>query len=180
MAGLMMVIVGGMIPSGFLTIGENLQPTFLSLPSTWQVPALLLCGLVCGSRAGVIAAVAYLTVGLFHLPIFHSGGGLSYLFTPNFGYLFGFIPAAWLSGRLAEHPGMNGLLPLTCAAFAGLSLLHTFGVLNLIIGSLMGRWSDGLFEMLVSYTLRPLLSQMALCMAVGILALALRRVLLIE
>ena len=34
----------------------------------------------------------YLLVGLFLLPIFHQGGSLGYLLTPNFGYLLGIYP----------------------------------------------------------------------------------------
>ena len=33
------------------------------------------------------------------LMVFHSGGGLSYLQLPAFGYIAGFLPAAWLCGR---------------------------------------------------------------------------------
>ena len=72
---------------------QPISPSLLSLPSTWQVPALLICALVAGPRAGVIASVAYLTIGLVDLPVFHGGGGLAYLLTPGFGYLAGFIPA---------------------------------------------------------------------------------------
>ena len=40
---------------------------------------------VSGPRAGVMAAVGYLTLGLFSLPVFHGGGGLSYVLEPGFG-----------------------------------------------------------------------------------------------
>ena len=31
-------------------------------------------------------------MGLFILPVFHQGGSLGYLLTPNFGYLLGLYP----------------------------------------------------------------------------------------
>ncbi len=175
------MLVGSMVPTGILFPGINLSPQIQHLPSTWQVPALLLCALVCGPRSGFIASVAYLSVGLFQLPVFHGGGGLGYLQTPAFGYLAGFMPAAWLSGRLARQPGMNNLPLLTLSALAGLVLLQICGILYLLIGSVLTYWpAEELSGMLFSYTFAPLPTQLAICPAIGILALALRRLLFIE
>ena len=104
LAGLLAILIGGLVPAAlFLPAPE---PILLPLPVTWQVPALLLCAMVSGPRAGVMAAVGYLTLGLFSLPVFHGGGGLNYVLEPGFGYLAGFVPAAWLTGRLAQQDGM--------------------------------------------------------------------------
>ena len=54
---------------------------------TLQVPALLFTALVCGHRPAMLAGMAYISLGLFQLPVFQSGGGLSYLSDPAFGYL---------------------------------------------------------------------------------------------
>ena len=177
-AGLMLILVGSLIPAALLWPTLPLQ--VLPLPSTWQVPALLLCALVCGPRAGVIAAVAYLTIGLVDLPVFHDGGGPSYLLNPGFGYLAGFVPAAWLCGRLAQQEGMNELARLTLAATAGLVMLQLCGMLNLMLGAVLGRWGAPLPQLLFSYSIGPLPTQLALCAASGLLALPLRRLLLIE
>ena len=102
LAGLMMMLVGGLIPSALVIPGIETSPRILSLPSTWQVPCLMVTALVCGPRSAVMASVAYLTIGLFHLPIFDGGGSLGYMETPGFGYLIGFIPTAWFSGYIAK------------------------------------------------------------------------------
>ena len=176
-----MVIVGGLIPAGLLVPNLGIPLNVLPLPCTWQVPAMLLCALICGPRAGVIAAIAYLTIGLFQLPVFHGGGGSPrYLLTPGFGYLAGFVPAAWVSGKLAIQNNMNDFIPLTFSAAAGLLILHFCGVLNLFIGSFLGRWPNNLTEMLFAFTLGPIMPQLALCAGVGLIALPLRRLLLIE
>ncbi|WP_413745105.1 biotin transporter BioY [Synechococcus sp. MIT S9451] len=177
-AGLMLTLVGSLIPAAMLWPGVPLE--VLPLPSTWQVPALLICALVCGPRAGVIASVAYLTIGLVDLPVFHDGGGPGYLLNPGFGYLAGFVPAAWLCGRLSQQEGMNDLARLTLAAIAGLVMIQICGLLNLLVGGLLGRWADPLPELLFSYGVGPLPSQLALCVASALLALPLRRLLLIE
>ncbi len=176
----MMILVGGLIPSALIIPGLNPPSQILNLPSTWQVPSLLLSALVCGPRAAVIASVAYISIGLFHLPVFHGGGSFSYLGTPSFGYLTGFIPAAWLTGRLAQRIYINDLLYLTLCACAGVVTLQLWGMVYLIIGSAIGNWPDSLPELLFSYSFAPLPAQITLCPSVGILSLGLRQILFIE
>ena len=176
----MMVLVGGMIPSSFLIPTLTSPPTIISLHSTWQVPSLLLCALVCGPRSGVIASVAYITIGLFYLPVFHGGGNLDYLLSPSFGFLAGFIPAVWITARFTKHTHAKDLIGLTLSAIAGLACIHFFGILYLIFGSILGLWTEALTELLYSFSLAPLPAQLAICPAVGILSLILRRLLLIK
>ena len=42
LAGLMMILVGGLIPSALILPDLDFSPKVFSLPSTWQVPSLLL------------------------------------------------------------------------------------------------------------------------------------------
>lgn len=179
-AGLFLILVGSLIQAALVVPLPELPPPVLPLPSTWQVPALLLCSLVAGPRAGVIASVAYLTIGLVDLPVFYGGGGIAYVLTPGFGYLAGFIPAAWLTGRLAMQSGMNDIPRLTLAAMAGLLIIQLCGLLNLLLGAGLGRWQQPLAELLFSYSLGPLVAQLALCCAAGLLARCIRGLLWVE
>jgi biotin transport system substrate-specific component len=99
----MAILIGSLVPAALLV--PTPQIAVVDLPATWQVSALLVCAMVSGPRAGVIAAVAYLSMGFINLPVFHGGGGLNYILEPGFGYLAGFVPAAWLTGRLAHQVG---------------------------------------------------------------------------
>lgn len=178
-AGLLLILTGGLIQAalpGFSAAGVSVIP----LPITLQVPALLLTALVCGPRAAMLAGVAYLSLGLLELPVFHGGGGLAYLLDPGFGYLAGFLPAAWVTGRLARQSGMDDLLNLAGAALVGLAVLQICGLANLLLGGLVGRWNGALPQLLLSYSLGPLLPQLLVCCAVAVLALPLRRLLLVE
>ncbi|MBO8126333.1 MAG: biotin transporter BioY [Firmicutes bacterium] len=76
-----------------------IPPVAISLQSL----VVLLSGLVLGPWLGAASQIVYILLGLMGLPVFTAGGGLSYLFKPSFGYLLGFIPAAWLIGR-SFHP----------------------------------------------------------------------------
>jgi len=178
--GLLLIISGGLIQTFIPYLAPGGGLALKELPITAQVPALLLTALVCGPRPTLLAAVAYLSLGLLMLPVFHGGGGMAYLLDPGFGYLAGFVPAGWLAGRLARQPGMGELLPLLGAALLGLLVIQLCGITNLLIGALAGRWGDSLGELLFSYSLGPLLPQLILCCAVVVLAVPLRKLLLIE
>ena len=176
----MLILVGGMIPSGMVVPGDHWAPTILDLPITWQVPTVLIIPLVAGSSSGMIATFAYLTVGLFHLPIFHGGVTIEYIQSPGFGYLAGFIPASWLCGQLVQRKIKLNIIRLTTYALIGLGSIHLFGSLNLIIGEIMNRWTEPLSELLFRYSFSPLPSQMIFCTAIAFIALSFRSILFIE
>lgn len=184
-AGLLLILVGGLVPAAITLpqIGSaTLQPlgwTLQPLGVTLQVPALLLTALVAGPRSALLAAVAYLSVGLFRLPVFHEGGGIGYLLDPGFGYLAGFVPAAWVSGKLARRSGSMDPLALAAIAAIGLAVIHLCGLTNLLLGALAGRWGENGSLLLINYSL-ALLPQLLLCCAVGLLAWLLRRLLLVS
>jgi len=178
-AGLLLILTGGLIQAALPAYGPG-GFSLIPLPITLQVPALLLTALVCGPRAAMLAGVAYISLGLFELPVFNAGGGLAYLADPGFGYLAGFLPAAWVTGRLARQPGMDHLLNLTGAALIGLAVLQLCGLANLLLGGLVRRWDGALPQLLLSYSIGPLLPQLLLCCAVAVLALPLRRLLLVD
>ena len=178
-AGLLLILVGGLIQAAV----PWPNPTGLgltNLPITLQVPALLLTALVCGPRSAMLAAVAYLSLGLFQLPVFHGGGGAGYLFNPGFGYLAGFLPAAWITGKLSRQTGMGSLIGLAASCAVGLGVMQLCGVTNLLLGALVGQWRSNLGPLLVSYTLAPLSPQLLLICAVAVVALPLRRLVLVE
>ena len=177
-AGLLLILVGGLIPAAFPLPSAAGGIQLQTLGITLQVPALLLAALVAGPRSGLLAAVAYLSVGLFQLPVFHDGGGVTYLLDPGFGYLAGFIPAAWLVGKLSRQNGVEDPLSLGLIAAFGLLVIHLCGLTNLLLGTLAGRWGPSAGTLLLGYSL-ALLPQLLLCCAVGLLAWPLRRLLLI-
>jgi biotin transport system substrate-specific component len=176
----MLILVGGLVQAALPWPSGGGQLQIAPLPITLQVPALLLTGLVCGPRSALLAAVGYLSLGLFQLPVFHGGGGSSYLLDPGFGYLAGFLPAGWLVGKLARQPGMNDPLNLAASAVVGLGVIQVCGLINLVLGSLAGRWSQPFQELLVRYSLVPLPSLLLLCCAVAALAAGLRRLLFVQ
>ena len=62
------------------------------LPITWQIPTIILLTLIFHKKVVFRAFSIYIVFGLFISPIFHQGGSIGYLLTPNFGYLLGAYP----------------------------------------------------------------------------------------
>ncbi len=172
---MLLITIGGMIPSSILFLGKNLNVQVYDLPSSWQVPALLLSGIVCGSEAGLIGIFAYITLGLFFYPVFNGGGSIGYLATPDFGYIAGFIPAVWITGRIVERSNKNSISQIFVAVLIGLTTIHSIGIINIIIGTLLNRWENGLFELLTSYSLVTYPIQLLLCPTVVVIAMLIKK-----
>ncbi len=181
LACLMIIIVGGLIPAGLMSPEFSTPPRVFSIPSTWQVPAVLLSSVVCGPKSGVIATIAYLTIGLFFIPVFHGGGGeISYLANPSTCYLFSFVPTAWFTGEIIQKFKYKTIFILSLSAFFGLILLHISGSISIVIGSSLGLWNDGLLNLLYRYTIAPFPAQAILCPAIGIIGFILRSILFLK
>jgi len=74
------------------------------IPITGQTFAVLLTGMLLGSRLGAAAVIAYLIEGAIGLPFFAAGGaGLVRFLGPTAGYLVAFPAAAFITGAFAEH-----------------------------------------------------------------------------
>ncbi len=116
---------------GSLLVGLSAQVKiylpFSPVPITGQTFAVLMLGALLGSRRGGLAMVAYLVEGLMGLPVFASGIGLAALLGPAGGYLVGFVPAAYIVGRLAEEGWDRRVLTTIAAMIIGDAVLLTFG-----------------------------------------------------
>ena len=63
---------------------------------------VLMAGLLLGAKLGTISVGIYLCAGLIGLPVFAAGGGPQYVLRPGFGFLLGFLVAAFLMGILVK------------------------------------------------------------------------------
>ncbi len=106
---------------------------------TLQVPFVWVSGLVLGPWQGMAAQAVMLAIGLAGLPIFIDGGGPGYVLRPTFGYLLGFLPAAWLAGRLAGRGPVGAFLGM----LLGQAVLWTIGVAWQVVVTQPGAWLDG-------------------------------------
>ncbi|MDC3147529.1 biotin transporter BioY [Prochlorococcus sp. AH-716-I09] len=76
------------IPLPFIDKSSN----SIEMPITWQIPTVILLTLIFHKKVVFRAFSIYIILGLFIFPVFHQGGSIGYLLTPNFGYLLGMYP----------------------------------------------------------------------------------------
>jgi biotin transport system substrate-specific component len=122
-----LVIVGAALTAGAAQVSFKVPWT--EVPYTLQTAAVLLVGTALGWRAGAASMLLYVLVGVAGAPVFSAGShGIDQLLGATGGYLFGFILAGALVGRLAERgwdrspAGAAGLMA------AGNLLLYLAGV----------------------------------------------------
>ena len=169
-----------MIPSSIIFPKEDLSISISPLHSNWQIQGVLLTSLLCGPQIGTISAISYLIIGLFYLPVFHGGGSVGYILTHEFGYLLGFIPAAWICGFLAKQNTKANLINYSYYTTLSLCVVHIIGIIYLIIGKVFGNWLEDLSDLIIINTFIPFPTQLLLCISISLLSIFLRRVLIIK
>lgn len=127
-----------------LTARVTIPLPFTPVPITLQVMAVLLAGLVLGPKAGAASQLAYLAAILAGLPLDARALGPAALTGPTAGYLLAFVPAAFVTGWLAEKlPTRRASRFL--AALAGVAVIYAGGLAWLAptVGSLRTAWKLG-------------------------------------
>lgn len=105
---------------------------FTPVPITGQTFAVLLSGAALGMGAGAASQVLYLFLGLF-FPFYANGAsGSEVLFGSTGGYLFGFVVAAALVGKLAERHHDRQVISAVTAFLTGSLIIYLFGVIGLM------------------------------------------------
>ena len=94
------LVVGGAAFVG-LSAQVAIPLPFTPVPLTLQTFAVLLAGAALGSLRGVLSMSLYAVAGIVGVPWFAQGS--SGFAMPSFGYILGFIVAAGIVGRIAEH-----------------------------------------------------------------------------
>jgi len=178
--GVMLIIICAMIPSSTISPQEGLSLSNIPLHSNWQIQGLLMTSLLCGPEIGTISAISYLIIGLFYLPVFHGGGSIGYILTQEFGYLLGFIPAAWTCGSLAKRTSKANLINYSFYTTISLCIVHIIGIISLIFGKIFGNWSDSLSDLILINTFIPFPTQLLLCIAISLLSILLKRILIVK
>jgi biotin transport system substrate-specific component len=102
---------------------------FTPVPLTLQNFAVLLVGLVLGSRRGFAALALYLAEGAMGLPFFNptGPGGVAQLLGPTGGYLVAYPVVAFVAGWLWER-GSGGFARALAASLAAEIMLFAGGV----------------------------------------------------
>jgi biotin transport system substrate-specific component len=84
-------------------VGGFISIPFYPVPLTLQIFFVLLSGSILGKKLGALSQIIYLGLGVIGAPVFHNfSGGIGILLGPTGGFLFGFIPGAYMTGLFYE------------------------------------------------------------------------------
>ena len=109
-----------------LTLIDQSSNNF-QMPITWQIPTIVLLTLIFKRKVVFIAFSIYLIIGLFIYPVFHQGGSIGYLLTPNFGYLLGTYPLIKIIDNLNIRNKIN-ISNFLKNGFMGIIAMHLTGI----------------------------------------------------
>lgn len=158
----------------FIKISIPLEP--FPMHFTLQLFFVLLAGLVLGGRRAAMSVCIYLAVGLVGVPVFAAGGGPAYVIRPTFGFLLGFVFAAFVAGTLSFKRKGGGVKWDLWAAFWGMAAYYFCGAVyfymisNYVI-SMPVTWN----VVIINCFLITAAEDFVLCVLAAVLAKRLRR-----
>ncbi len=101
-----------------------------------QIPVVIFIATLLGECWGLLAVLTYVILGLTpFFSLFALGGGLSYIFQYNFGYIFAYIPAVILTAK--ELKKNNSILTIAMAVLYGVLTVHVIGTIYMAIIALI-------------------------------------------
>lgn len=133
--------------SALMVIGAYVKIPFPLVPLTFQPFFCAFAGILLGPVSGAASIALYVAIGLLGVPVFSNGSsGIGYIYSPTFGYLIGFIVAAFIIGRLVQRAKVLTLTTALTALIAGLLLINLIGVpyfyliQNFYLGKSISAW----------------------------------------
>ena len=121
------IIISTLIPIHIpLTFTDKSSINF-DIPITWQIPTIILLTLFFNRKVVFRAFTIYIILGLFILPVFHDGGSIGYLLTPNFGYLLGVYPLIKVIDNLNTRNKIN-VRNFLKNGFIAIGAMHLTGI----------------------------------------------------
>lgn len=90
---------------------------------------VLMAGFLLGPKLAALSVIVYLCIGLIGVPVFAAGGGPAYILRPGFGFLLGFVLAAFLIGYIRDKMNAVKTLPMMLSATVGLIAYYTIGAI---------------------------------------------------
>ena len=96
---------------------------------TFQWFCVMVSGFLLGTACNSWVMMMYLNAWRLSSSVFSAGGGPAYIFRPGFGFLLGFVLAAFVIGTITEKVGKNHKGMFLMASVAGLVTYYTSGAI---------------------------------------------------
>ena len=147
------IIISTLIPIYIQLPFNDKSSNSFEIPITLQIPTIILLTLIFNRGVVFRAFTIYLILGLFISPVFHQGGSLGYLLTPNFGYLLGIYPLIKIIDNLnKKHQKINYFDFLRYGILA-ISSMHLIGIIYSCIQIMYFKQTEILLYNISKYSL---------------------------
>ena len=107
LVSLQLLVISTMLPVYISLPFVDESKYSFEMPITWQIPTIILLTLIFHKKVVFRAFSIYIILGLLIAPVFHQGGSMGYLLTPNFGYLLGLYPLIKIIDNLNTRNKIN-------------------------------------------------------------------------
>ncbi|MFT3798861.1 biotin transporter BioY [Microbacterium sp.] len=142
----------GLVVAGaaFVCLLAQVEIPLWPVPITGQTLAVVVVGAALGARRGAAALITYLLAGLAGLPVFAGfTGSIAAVAKPSFGFVIGFVFAAYVAGWFAERAWDRKPVLAFVGFVAASAIPFAFGIPYLaFILNVVGGGSFGIAEIL--------------------------------
>ncbi|WP_313758228.1 biotin transporter BioY [Tissierella sp.] len=115
--------------TGLTAIGAFISIPLGEVPITLQTLFVILSGLILGPKLGALSQVVYIVLGLVGVPIFAGfSGGFQTVMKPSFGFIIGFIFAAYIVGKISHSGNELSQKRIWIASLVGNIVIYLFGL----------------------------------------------------
>lgn len=115
--------------TGLTAIGAFISIPLGEVPITMQTLFVILSGLFLGPKLGALSQVVYIVLGLVGIPIFAGfSGGFQTLMKPSFGFIIGFVFAAYMVGKVSHSNKNPSHYKIWLGTIAGTVVIYLFGL----------------------------------------------------
>tara|TARA_B100000886_G_scaffold13824_1_gene8959 strand:- start:42 stop:611 length:570 start_codon:yes stop_codon:yes gene_type:complete len=128
LVSLQSLVITTMLPVYIPLVFTDKSIKSFEIPITWQIPTIILLTLIFNKKVVFRAFSLYIILGLFIFPVFHQGGSIGYLLTPNFGYLLGVYPLIKIIDNLKSRNKIS-VGKFLKNGFIAIAALHLTGIL---------------------------------------------------
>lgn len=157
----------------FIKIEIPVQPYAMHFTMQWFF--VLMAGMLLGRRRAAMSVLVYLMIGLVGVPVFASGGGPAYLIRPTFGFLLGFLLAAYVMGAMMDRKKRPSFFWTFLTSVAGLAAYYGVGILYFyVISNYVINMPVGWKVVLVNCCLLTIFEDFLLCVLAALVCGRLR------
>ena len=113
-----------------LSVSSKVSVPFYPVPMTFQTFVVYFIAASMG-MIGFYSTLSYVILGLMGLPIFAAGGGIGYIMSPTFGFLYGMVLGSFVVAYYSKSLFDKKILKISISILAGSSIIFLCGILHL-------------------------------------------------